>query len=147
MIVKEACVKVSSVIESLDTAGLSCSDEEKTESVCVGYFHIYGEENYLLTYVEKNEDQQVTTELKYENGTVTVKRYGSIESNMMFKEGTKDVSVYKIPPYSFDAEIFTKKIRASLSECGGNIDLYYNMKIGGAERRARMKIWISTNSN
>ena len=147
MTVKEVCVKVSSVIESLDTAGLSCSDEEKTESVCVGYFHIYGEENYLLTYAEKNDDQQVTTELKYENGTVTVKRYGSIESNMTFKEGTKDVSVYKIPPYSFDAEIFTKKIRASLSECGGHIDLYYNMKIGGAERRARMKIWISTNSN
>ena len=147
MTVKEVCVKVSSVIESLDTAGLSCSDEEKTESVCVGYFHIYGEENYLLTYAEKNDDQQVTTELKYENGTVTVKRYGSIESNMTFKEGTKDVSVYKIPPYSFDAEIFTKKIRASLSECGGNIDLYYNMKIGGAERRSRMKIWISTNSN
>ena len=140
MTVKEVCVKVSSVIESLDTAGLSCSDEEKTESVCVGYFHIYGEENYLLTYAEKNDDQQVTTELKYENGTVTVKRYGSIESNMTFKEGTKDVSVYKIPPYSFDAEIFTKKIRASLSECGGNIDLYYNMKIGGADKNVIMKI-------
>lgn len=147
MIVKEVNVKVLSVIESLDTAGLSCSDEEKTESSCVGYFHIYGDGAFLLTYAEKNEDQQVTTELKYENDTVTVKRYGSIESNMTFKEGTKDLSVYKIPPYSFDAEIFTKKIRASLSEDGGNIDLYYNMKIGGAERRARMKIWISTNSN
>ena len=147
MVIKEVCIKVCSVIENLDSSGLACSDAERTETRSVGYLHIYDGGVYLVTYAEKNEDQQVTTEIKYDGDTVTVKRYGSIESLMVFKEGYRDSSVYKISPYSFDAEVITKKIRAALDNDGGTIDLYYNMKIGGAERSARMKIWISTNSN
>ncbi|MBQ8322139.1 MAG: DUF1934 domain-containing protein [Clostridia bacterium] len=147
MVIKEASIKVTSVIEDLDSSGLAAGEAERTESKCVGYLHIYDGGVYLVTYAEKNGDSQVTTEIKYDGGTVTVKRYGSIESLMVFKEGYCDSSVYKISPYTFDAEVITKRIRAALDNDGGTIDLYYNMKIGGAERSARMKIWISTNSN
>ena len=69
-----------------------------------------------------------------------------LESSFLFEEGAVHTSLYKVPPYTFDAEIRTRKIRSALSEQGGTLELIYNMKIGGAVRATRMKIWISTNS-
>ena len=72
-----------------------------------------------------------------------VKRSGAIESDLYFKEGESHSSIYSVPPYKFDATGRARRIRTELNDCGGRIDLLYNMKIGGAEKSARMKIWIS----
>ena len=64
-------------------------------------------------------------------------------SELCFVEGETHHSVYTIPPYSFDAEVKAKRVRVSVNENEGLIDLVYNMTVGGAEKAARMKIWIS----
>jgi uncharacterized beta-barrel protein YwiB (DUF1934 family) len=38
----------------------------------------------------------------------------------------------------------TRRIKASFTDEGGELSLFYNMKIGGAEKNARMRIWIKT---
>ena len=145
-IIKEVEVKIESIIDNLDSAGLPEGEAEKSRSTASGFLHIYNEKQ-LITFTENGEGGRIDSEIACEDGAVRVKRMGAIESDLCFKEGEHFVSVYSIPPYKFDADVLAKRVRVDIGTDGGNIDLLYNMKIGGAEKSARMKIWISTNSN
>ena len=144
--IKEALVKVSSIIENLDDAGLAHGDIERTENEISGYYS-YSADKVEITYAEKTDGGTVTTYVTRVGETVTVMRRGAIESEMRFTEGTVHASEYAIPPYKFDCEVKTRRIRDRLDSDGGGLDLLYNMKIGGADKAVRMKIWISTDSD
>ena len=137
---------IESSIENLDENGLSVGDIEKTVSEAQGRYK-FSEQSVILLYHEKSDGGDIRSEISYKDGVLTVKRSGAIESCLQFKEGESHRSIYSIPPYQFDAEVKARRIRVGLDENGGAIDLIYNMKIGGAEKSARMKIWISENSN
>ena len=139
-------VKIESSIENLDDCGLPSSDIEKTVSNVTGRYK-FSQQSAILLYHEKSDGGDIRSEISYKDDTVTVKRSGAIDSCLQFKDGESHHSIYSIPPYRFDAEVKTRRTRVSLNENGGTIDLIYNMKIGGAEKSARMKIWISENSN
>lgn len=139
--ISEVNVKIESSIENLDSAGLPEGEIEKTISTAVGFYR-YTEGEKILTYVEENEGGRAESEILISDGGVRVLRRGAIVSDLYFKEGESHSSVYSVPPYKFDATVTAKRIRLNLSENEGTIDLLYNMKIGGAEKRARMKIWI-----
>lgn len=145
-VIKEAKIKISSVIENLDASGLVEGDAEKNESLYDGYFK-YSDGECVVTYSESGESGEVTSEIRYADESAVVKRCGAIESELHFKVGVPHVSKYSVPPYTFDATVTTRKIRAEINERGGRIELYYNMKIGGADKAARMKIWILANSS
>ena len=147
MKLSEVTVKVSSVIEDIDSVGLPAGNQEKTESSSVGYLHIYDDGRTLVTYAEKGEGGSVTTEILVSGNVVTVSRKGAIESSMRFEEGATHKSIYSIPPYRFDAEVKASKVKTELYPDKGRIELVYIMKVGGTERAARMKIWILPNSN
>jgi uncharacterized beta-barrel protein YwiB (DUF1934 family) len=85
----------------------------------------------------------VFTDITAVNDTVTVKRRGAIESEMVFSQGTSHSSVYEVPPYKFDVTVMARKIRNSLGRGGGILDMFYNMEIGGAVKSARMKITVT----
>lgn len=142
----ESKIKISSIIENLDPSGLVEGEAEKNESEYDGYFK-YSDGEVAITYSESGESGEVSSEITYADGVAVVKRHGAIESELRFELGVPHSSVYSIPPYKFDATVTTRKIRAELDERGGRLELYYNMKIGGAEKSARMKIWILTNSS
>ena len=141
--IEEIKIKIESVIENIDSSGLPEGDAERTVTECDGFIH-YTENGILLTYSEKTDNGDVYSDITYSDGEVWVKRRGALVSELFFKEGAEHTSVYEIPPYKFDASVKTRRIKADLSETGGVISLFYNMKIGGAEKSARMKIWIST---
>ena len=142
-VINEVKIKIESVIENLDSAGLADGETERTISECDGFLRFSDGES-VITYSESGESGSVSSEIRYKDGEATVKRSGAIESEILFKEGLTHDSIYCVTPYKFDASVTTKKIRAQLDECGGRLDLFYNMKIGGAEKSARMKIWIQT---
>ena len=48
-----------------------------------------------------------------------------------------------MPPYSFDTDIYTRRIRNSLSLSGGELTLIYDMTIGGAKKKTTMKIKVT----
>ena len=143
--IEEVKIKIESVIENIGTSGLPEGDAERTVTDADGFIH-YTENGILLTYSEHTDGGDVFSDISYTDGEVWVKRRGALVSALFFKEGTEHTSLYEIPPYKFDATVKTKKVRAELSDAGGVISLFYNMKIGGAEKSARMKIWISTAS-
>ena len=141
----EAKIKISSSISELDASGLTLGEEEKNESEVSGFYHFF-EDKILINYSEDSEGGRTNTEIEVSGDSVKVKRDGAIESELLFIEGQTVTSLYKIPPYVFDARLTTKKIRRNLTREGGSLDLHYRMNIGGADKAARMKIWIYPHS-
>ena len=138
-LIKEKKIIISSVIENLLPSGLSDGEPEKTEISADGFLKITDSE-YIISYVEKTEGGRVSSDVTVTDGTVRVKRSGDIESDMLFSEGLSHKSVYSVPPYSFDAEVTTKRIRNSMTRDGGRVDIFYTMKIGGADKKVKMRI-------
>ena len=138
-VIKEKKIKMSSVIENLLPSGLTDGEPERAESVADGFLKISDGE-YALSYVEITEGGRVAADIFITDGSVRVKRAGAIESDMLFSEGLSHRSVYGVPPYSFDAEIYTKRIRNEMTRDGGRVDIFYTMKIGGADKKVKMRI-------
>ena len=138
-IIKEKKFRISSVIENLLPSGLCDGEPEKTEISPEGFLKISDEE-YNITYSEMTEGGKVVSDIIVTEDSVRVKRVGAVESEMYFKEGMTHKSLYGVPPYSFDAEVYTRKIRNNLTRDGGRVDIFYNMKIGGADKQVKMRI-------
>ena len=142
-IIKEMKFYISSTIDNLTPSGLTDGEPERNDISVEGFYKI-SDDGYEITYSEQTEGGRVVSDIIITESSVTVKRRGAVDSEMVFSEGLVHKSLYTVSPYSFDAEVLTKRIRSSLTKDGGKIDIFYNMKIGGAEKNARMKIWIST---
>ena len=71
---------------------------------------------------------------------VRVCRHGAIESDLLFSPGVAHTSVYGAVPYTFDMRIYTRKIRGSIGERGGVLDIFYDMEIGGAKKSVKMTV-------
>lgn len=95
-----------------------------------------------ISYGEQSDSGEIKTDITLADGRVRVHRSGAIESDFLFIEGQRTSSLYKIPPYSFDAEINTKKIRNNLTRLGGKLTIIYDMTVGGAEKNVRMTITL-----
>lgn len=138
-IIKEKKFKISSVIENLSQSGFPEGDTERTEITPDGFLKISDGETVIM-YTESTEGGKVVSDIIIAGNTVSVIRRGAVVSDMVFSEGEWHNSLYQVPPYSFDTEIYTKKIRNNMTRDGGRLDIFYTMKIGGAEKAVRMKI-------
>ena len=138
-IIKEMNIRFSSVIENLSPMGLAEGEAEKTEISAEGFFYIH-DDRYEISFREETEGGAVFSDITVRDTEITLKRRGAIVSDMRFAEGECDRSLYQVPPYSFDTEIRTKKIRNGLTGDGGSVAIFYEMKIGGADKSVRMKI-------
>ena len=129
---------VSSVIDELDDAGLPC-DSNKTEVNCPATLSV-NEGISTLLYTTEENGQKTDTEIQIMPEAVRVIRRGAIESDFLFEEKKSFTSLYKIPPYAFDCEIFTKRIRRC-ERCGViELSVIYDMTVGEAKKNVRMKI-------
>ena len=135
---KEVRLNIRSVIDDLDPSGLQAGEPEINDTSAKGFIRSEGEIK-VISYTENSEGGSVRTELSVlPDGSVTLKREGAICSLIIFREGEEHRSVYSVPPYSFDMTVVPKRIRASLSDEGGEVRLMYLMNIGGGARQVRM---------
>lgn len=135
---------VNSVIDNLTDTGLPDGDPEINIFTVEGIFNHYGEKNELL-YIETNENDRTVCTLYTFSDKVILSRKGAVDCNLTFKENEKCETLYKVPPYSFDMTVTTLKIRNSLGELGGELQLIYTMNIGGQDKKVRMKITVKKN--
>lgn len=136
--INEKKIKVISIIEELSDEGIAI-DSDRSETEQDAFLKEDGD-TLTLSYLEVAEGGRTVSDIVICKDTVTVLRTGAIESEFRFREGRKEKSVYKIPPYSFDVEIYTKKIRNNFTRTGGALSILYEMDIGGAKKRVIMKI-------
>ena len=142
---KSFTAKVSSLIDNLDEYGLIEGEREESGGVYPASYE-YSDGAATLIYDEENEGSRVKTRIVARKGGVTVERSGDVTSLMEFAEGRSHESLYKAGPYSFDVTVRARRVRVELSLEKARIDLIYYMKIGGADKSVRMKIWILPSS-
>ena len=139
---KKIKLDIYSTIVDLDACGLADGEPEINRSSNMGAMRIAADET-VLTYKDTDENGSVSCSVTLRESSVTVRREGAIASVMVFDEREPYKTVYSIPPYKFDMEIRTKRLRAELGEAGGVLDILYVMDVGGTRREAKMKITVS----
>ncbi len=119
------------------------SDGEHTnmESVVdVSFFVKNGK--YYIFYDEPDITQmqdcrtRVTTDLK----TVSVKRSGSVETNLDFEVNVAKKCVYKFDFGTIIMETYSKVVDAYFDENGGHIKLEYDLDTGGEKTFNKLEI-------
>ena len=140
---KKVKLNIKSHIDNLDGRGIPEGEPEISELTHSGAMKISGGE-VSLSYRESTEGGSVFSDiLVHESGAVTVRRSGAIDSTIHFDENEEFHTVYSLPPYKFDMTVKTKEIKSSLSLFGGTLEIFYEMSVGGADKRVNMKIEVS----
>ena len=138
---KNVTVKLNSVIENLDADGLSGNDVEKDALEACGSLR---KENGKISfsYEENREGGRILCRVDETDSGLRITRSGAVECEMIFEKGKLSRGLYKVGPFSFDMEIKTQRLENSVTENGGEVNLIYEMTVGGAKKHCRMKITI-----
>ena len=134
-------ITVHSVIENLTEAGLVDGEPEVNVITMDAAVNKIADTT-VISYTEQSEGGPIQTRLTIKDFTVHLSRRGAIEWSVMFDEGALISTIYKIPPYSFDCKVKTKRVRITEGDVY-EIRLIYSMDIGGGEKNVRMRITLS----
>ena len=89
------------------------------------------ENGWKLTYEESDLTglKGVTTTFQVEPGVITLNRKGSLNSEMVFREGQFHESLYRMEFGALMITVCASKVRYSIDQSGGTIDLTYAIEI------------------
>ena len=107
------------------------TDEETVELVTEGILERDPDAGYTLSYQESEVtgmDGTLTT-FQIEKDCVTLLRVGEFTSQMVVQEGRRHMSLYETPYGSMSLGINTRRMRASIGDKGGDIEIDYNIEI------------------
>ena len=107
------------------------SGEETIELVTEGRLDEDGQAGYTLSYQESELTglEGTTTVVQVDGGRVTLLREGNINSQMVFEEGERHLSMYETPYGSLSVGILTRRMRSTLGETGGDLEIDYAIEI------------------
>lgn len=122
-------VKVSIKGTQVDVDG----EKNIIEFITEGKFYIKND-SYYIVYDESELSgmEGSTTTLKIKDNIVSMKRFGSNNSKLIFEKGIKHKTEYETMYGIMDMEVATNNMEVKLLEEGkGTIDLSYKMNISG----------------
>lgn len=107
------------------------SGPDEMELVTAGVLRREGEGRYTISYQESELTglEGTTTVVQVDGGRVTLLREGSINSQMVFEEGERHLSMYETPYGSLAVGILTRRMRSTLGEAGGELEIDYAIEI------------------
>ena len=140
--IQNVLLTVHSYIENLDDLGNEDGYPERSDSEYTAKMQAEAD-RIILTYSETTEAGSVLWRVECAGSVVTVTRSGASNSVMRFEVGKPYIGIYEVPPFKFDMKIITSGIKNRLTIFGGTVDILYNMSIGGADKRCRMKMTVS----
>ena len=109
------------------------SDPDTIELVTQGRLERDGQ-GYTLSYQESELtglDGTLTT-FQVEGERVTLMRVGEVNSQMVFEQGRRHLSMYNTPYGAMAIGINTRHLQTSLDERGGKIEIDYALEIDHA---------------
>ena len=91
-------------------------------------------EGMVLSYQESELTglEGTTTAFEIRGPQVILSRTGNVNSQMVFEEGKQHTSIYETPFGELAIDIQTSRLRHSLSERGGLMDLRYSISVDHA---------------
>ena len=124
----------SVIISIRGTQTLDDNPPETVELITEGRLIDCGEEGYTLTYQESELTglEGTLTTFQIERDRVTLLRVGEVNSQMVFEEGRRHLSMYDTPYGALSVGINTRKMRAELDARGGSIEIDYAIEIDHA---------------
>lgn len=118
-------------------------EPEVIELVTQGTLEDRGEEGILLSYQESELTglEGTLTTIQVKPRRVTLRREGAVNSQMVFEEGRRHLSMYTTPYGSLEVGLNTRRIHTSLDHRGGDVTIYYALDIDhGAAGRNMFRI-------
>lgn len=113
--------------------GIQHGSEEKTEITSKGSYYFKRDKQYLV-YEEKSGDSSDITKnlVRFDNKEVSITKSGAINTNMIFREGSKIISDYATPYGSIKMGFDTQKVIVEESDEEIRIDIKYALETNGA---------------
>lgn len=104
---------------------------EEMELVTAGRLVREGEGRYTISYEESELTgmEGTTTVVRVEGPRVTLMREGKVNSLMVFEEGFRHLSMYETPYGSMSVGINTRRMRSTLGESGGDLEIDFAVDI------------------
>ena len=105
-------------------------DPDATELVTEGTLELM-EEGLRLTYRETSLTgmEGTTTTFEITGPQVTLRRAGTVNSQMVFEEGRQHTSLYETPYGELSVDIQTSALRHNLSDRGGLLEIRYSIAV------------------
>ena len=101
------------------------------ELVTAGSLERDGRGGYTISYQETELTglEGTTTVLRINGPRVTLLREGNINSQMVFEEGRRHLSMYETPYGSLSIGINTRRMKNTMGEGGGDLEIDYAIEI------------------
>lgn len=119
------------IISIRGVQALEPGDEDIMELVTQGVLRQEEGEGFSLTYLESELTglEGTTTTFQVVPGCITLRREGTLNSEMVFQEGKKHVSLYETPYGGLMLGVNTHRAKASLGEQGGSLSIRYALEV------------------
>ena len=135
-------ITIHSVIEELNDAGLCLGEPEINITTLPATVEMRGADR-VIRYSEEQEGVRIESEIVLSSdGSVSMMRRGGIEWCVRFAEGEEHTSLYRVPPYSFDCSVATKRVTVTEEGEALRIRLVYTMELGGGKKEVKMRIGV-----
>lgn len=106
-------------------------EPDSVELMTEGTLTSNGEGGLILSYQESALTglEGTTTTFEVRGPQVILSRTGSVNSQMVFEEGKQHTSLYETPFGELAIDIQTSRLRHSLTDRGGLMDLRYSISV------------------
>ena len=110
------------------------TDDETIELVTEGRLEEDGGDGYTLSYQESELTglEGTLTTFQIEKDRITLLRVGEVNSQMVFEEGRRHLSMYNTPFGALSIGISTRRMRSEFRQDGGEIEIDYAIEIDHA---------------
>ena len=106
-------------------------EDETIELVTEGLLAKEGEGAYTLSYQESELTglEGTLTTFQIEDGRITLMRHGEVNSQMVFEESRRHLSMYNTPYGALAVGIKTHSMDCRMDDHGGSIEINYAIEI------------------
>ena len=107
------------------------SSPDEVELVTAGTLKRDSSGGYTVSYQETELTgmEGTTTKLHIDKGRATLLREGNVNSQMVFEEGRRHLSMYETPYGALSIGVNTRRMRSTLGEAGGDLEIDYAIEI------------------
>ena len=107
------------------------SGPDEMELVTSGVLKRDSRGGFMVSYQESELTglEGTTTKLHVHGGRVTLLREGGVNSQMVFEEGRRHLSMYETPYGELSIGVNTRRMRSTVDEAGGDLEIDYAIEI------------------
>ena len=106
-------------------------DDDTIELVTEGCLEPDGDDGYTLSYQESELTglEGTRTTIQVEGEQVTLLREGGVNSQMVFQEGRRHMSLYSTPYGNMEIGVRARRLNSTLELTGGRLEIDYDIEI------------------